>query len=303
MKVECPVCKAAQDVDPCAIPGPEAKGICRNCGTAFLIDRESGSLRWEKSDSGPEGETNEVYFPAADFGPSVLSRSQEGEEKRDYAALTVVAVALVALVIVAFSAFRNFDSGFVSNPIDSLGRAVKNLEEMVREKIEGPKRPVPPRIRRIRDSQRHVSRGYKFYKKGELEPALEEYAKALEIDARNAEAYFWRGRTYIKGGRYDEAMVEFKEAVSIRPNYSDAHDNLGWLYSRKGEDDRGIEHLTRSIELKPENGWTYYNRGRMYFRKGEREKALQDAKRACDLGFKDGCKVYEQYKGRGTTTQ
>jgi predicted Zn finger-like uncharacterized protein len=296
MKLTCPVCEAVYNIDPDKLADPVARVACKKCGTTLFIDKETGGVRAEREV--PEGvpEFGGSSGPSPADGPSILSGSSAETGSRDTLALGVVVAALIALVVTAFLAFRNFDTDFLSNPIDSVGRAVKNLEEGIREKLEGPKRDVPPHIKRARDSRRHLSRGIALFKKKRYEKAIEEYDMALRTDPKNPEAYFWKGRTLAVSGRPAEALTDLIRAVELKPDHADAHDNLGWIYSNQGEYEKSIHHLTRSIDLKPNNAWAYYTRGGMYFKKGDMEKALQDAKKSCDLGYRDGCKIYEKFK-------
>jgi Flp pilus assembly protein TadD len=59
--------------------------------------------------------------------------------------------------------------------------------------------------------------------------AISDYTKALEINPRDAEAYYNRGIAYGEKGQYDEAISDYNKALEINPISAEAYNNLAWL--------------------------------------------------------------------------
>lgn len=228
----------------------------------------------------------------------MLSHALKNKGSRDYLALGVFIVALIALLIIGYSLIRHQGRALIYNPASSISRLMKDLENYGKGNLGNIKKGILSRKKEKRKARKYIYLGYSYYKKGHFSKALSKFDRALQIDPESPEAYFWRGRTYIKTGQYGRAVADFKMAVKFNPAYAEAYDNMGWLYARGGKYDESINCLTRSIELKPDNGWAYYFRGRIYFKKGELRAALKDAEEACRLGFRDGCRLYERVKKR-----
>ena len=61
------------------------------------------------------------------------------------------------------------------------------------------------------------NRGLAQKGKGDLDGAIADYTKAIEIDPRNAEAYKNRGLALLTKGRDQEAEQDFKKAIELDP--------------------------------------------------------------------------------------
>ena len=63
--------------------------------------------------------------------------------------------------------------------------------------------------------------------RGQLDQAMSEYAKAIEIDPNNADAHKAMGAILIMKGHMQQAVERFSEALTIKPDSAEAHYNLG----------------------------------------------------------------------------
>jgi tetratricopeptide (TPR) repeat protein len=220
-------------------------------------------------------------------------RARPGSGDRDYAALGVLALLLVALGITGYFSFRTLVKDYDFRTEDMVKEWVRNIEERVNEWLG-----QTTRLRKgeTGSAREHLIEGYRLYRLKRYSKALDEFNRSIELNAKNPEAYYWRGSTLINQGRLENALEDFRQAVKLKPDYAEAYDLLGWLFDRLGDPDKGIESLSKSIAMRPDNGWAYYQRGRMLFKKGDRDHALKDVEEACKLGFREGCKAYESYK-------
>ena len=79
----------------------------------------------------------------------------------------------------------------------------------------------------------HINRGIalkdksQLDDKGQLDEAIAEFRKALQIQPDNAYARNDLGTALRAKGQWDEAIAEYREALQIKPDYADAHYNLG----------------------------------------------------------------------------
>lgn len=82
--------------------------------------------------------------------------------------------------------------------------------------------------------------GYVSLKRGEIEPALENFREALRHPALN-----WNvdsledclANTYLEIGRYDEAIAEYQRILQLNPNYPFARFSLAQAFEKKGQMD------------------------------------------------------------------
>ena len=59
-----------------------------------------------------------------------------------------------------------------------------------------------------------------------------------------------RGATYYQIGDYDRAIEDYSKAIELNANYVDAYLNRGITYNDKGDYDRAIEDYTKSNRVK-----------------------------------------------------
>ncbi|HRH43063.1 MAG TPA: tetratricopeptide repeat protein, partial [Pyrinomonadaceae bacterium] len=82
--------------------------------------------------------------------------------------------------------------------------------------------------------------GFISLKRGEIEPALENFREALRHPALN-----WNvdsledclANTYLEIGRYDEAIAEYQRILQLNPNYPFARFSLAQAFEKKGQMD------------------------------------------------------------------
>src|ERR1700752_637154 len=76
----------------------------------------------------------------------------------------------------------------------SLGYGESTIEDATKQKVETPI---------------HSFNGVEYLKKGMLNEAIAEFDKAIEIDSRDANAYYNRGLAYFYKGQYDQSISDF----------------------------------------------------------------------------------------------
>jgi tetratricopeptide (TPR) repeat protein len=137
--------------------------------------------------------------------------------------------------------------------------------------------------------QEHVRKGKHLFNNGQIEMAIAEYNKALEIDQHNAEAYLERGIAYDEKGYVDKALADLNKAIELSPRYAEAYLNRGVFWFRKGNFDKAITDYTTAIEINPRADGAYNNRGLALLKKSdnERKRALSDYNKAIEINPHD----------------
>jgi tetratricopeptide (TPR) repeat protein len=125
-----------------------------------------------------------------------------------------------------------------------------------------------PTVFSIARTRRRGSGGYfasaaRKYQQGNFQGALADYTQAIEINPRNANAYYNRG--LLKATKLQDeqgALADYNSAIQIRPSYDAAYNNRGNLKTDSLQDYQGaLADYNRAIQLKPRNAEAYFNRG------------------------------------------
>ena len=94
-----------------------------------------------------------------------------------------------------------------------------------------------------------------------------------------------RGNAYLIRGNFNPALQDFNKAVELDPNDANAYIIRGDAYLEKGDFDQALQDFNRAIELHPENAEAYVIRGSTWLYRQEWEKAKADLTTAKDMGI------------------
>jgi len=132
----------------------------------------------------------------------------------------------------------------------------------------------------------HYDRGITYLNKGELDKAISEFNKAVELNPSIAKVYYNRGIAYGRKGQYDRAISDNNKAIELNPKYEWAFYNRGLAYYYKGKLDQSIDDFSKTIEIDPRIDKAYFNRGLAYHDKAQLDKAISDYTKAIELAPK-----------------
>lgn len=95
---------------------------------------------------------------------------------------------------------------------------------------------------------------------------------------KQAEEHFRKGFSYQDGGDLNKAIEEYNKALELNPGYTQVYINLGTVYLGKQDYDRAIETFEKVLELNYLDKKAHYNIGLAYLYKGDLEKAKEEVK-------------------------
>jgi len=174
--------------------------------------------------------------------------------------------------------------------------------------------------RALRQRQARQARdlGERYLARDDTGRALEQFYKALEIDADDPYLHYDLALTYDMKGVLDKTEYHLKKAIDLKPDYSNAYNYLGVVYFRQGKVDQAIEsyhkalanllylnpqdahlnlgiahlsrkdyqkakgHLEEAIRLVPDFVAAYNNLGQVYEGMGQYSKAKDAYRRALE---------------------
>ncbi len=115
---------------------------------------------------------------------------------------------------------------------------------------------------------------------GDFTAALDEYDKALQVNPKNAMAYYGRGRVRLATANYTEAKVDLNRALTIDANLSSARLALIGILMYTRDFATGIVEATKVIQNDPQSALAYYERGICNGEVGKRNEAVSDLSQA-----------------------
>ena len=126
-------------------------------------------------------------------------------------------------------------------------------------------------------------RGLAYLSKDELDNALVDFNKAIELDRVSKEAYKGRSAVYRVKDDFDKAIDDAVRLVQLDPTDAAAYCALYLSYSGKDDFENAIVSLNEAIRLNPDQPLFYSSRGDIYLAKIDFDNAIKDYNKAIQL--------------------
>ena len=119
--------------------------------------------------------------------------------------------------------------------------------------------------------------------KYDYDGALADYNKAIDLDAKCAQAYDSRSFIEICKGDFDSAIADSTRAIELAPGNPGAFYDRGVARDNKGDFDGAISDYAHAAKLSPDSALSYALLGAARQSKGDSAGALADMDRAVGL--------------------
>jgi tetratricopeptide (TPR) repeat protein len=129
----------------------------------------------------------------------------------------------------------------------------------------------------------HICLGGVYNETGTYDLAVQEFQRAVQIDAGNEDGLRGEADAYVKLGNSAAAEVAYQKAISLRPNYWGVYSWLGKFYYDQARYPEAITQFKKVIELAPSNYRGYSNLGAMYVAQGKYLEALASLNKSIEI--------------------
>src|SRR5216684_3546467 len=120
--------------------------------------------------------------------------------------------------------------------------------------------------------------------KGDLDTAIADATRAIEIDPQYAWGFMSRGVLHSKRREPGPAHADFGKAIEIEPHGGfDGYRVRGMAFALRGDYRHAFADYSRWIEIDPNCAFAYALRGETYLRNGDEEHALADESKALEI--------------------
>ncbi len=128
--------------------------------------------------------------------------------------------------------------------------------------------------------------GYIYRDKWELEKALEYIKKFVESSPDDANAVDSLAEIYFNMGRLDESIAKYKEAVEIKEDFYLAYGSIGYIYALKEDYSEAMKWIDKFTSIAPTSGVkaeSYLCKGFLHYWRGSNNQSLEYLLRVPDL--------------------
>jgi tetratricopeptide (TPR) repeat protein len=111
------------------------------------------------------------------------------------------------------------------------------------------------------DATDYYNSGNAKIAKGDLDGAIADYTKAIELKPDDAETYIIRGRVKKAKGDLDGAIADYTKAIELKPDDAEIYIIRAIAKAAKNDSDGTLADCNKAIELQPNNAEAYMIRG------------------------------------------
>lgn len=126
----------------------------------------------------------------------------------------------------------------------------------------------------------YESRAAVWHKSGQIDAALQDFTRAIQLDPQSARLLNNRGFLQLSRQQFAAALADFDAAIAIDPQYANAFNNRGLLHIAQGQHRQAVLDLNQAIQANPEYVDAYNNRGFALMQLGKWDRALADFNQA-----------------------
>jgi len=163
-----------------------------------------------------------------------------------------------------------------------------------------PFKGLPPVTKKI------SSKAISLLNEGKYKEAIEKFTEAITDDPENPIFYYYRGVGFEKNGDLDKAMEDYQKSVELKPDFILPTANIGKIYAKKREHEKAVEFYKKAVELGDQNATNYYNYGVCLMNLGKKEQAKEVLEKLISLDENYSDAYYQLgiiYIGLGNSAQ
>lgn len=124
--------------------------------------------------------------------------------------------------------------------------------------------------------QKYFDRGMELFEQGNFTKARLEFKNVLQIDPKDANAYYMFGQIEEKEENWPKAYALFLRATELDPKHVDAQVHLGTIFALAGETEKALAAADAALDVKPNDAAAMVLKGFVKAKMGEKGAAIND---------------------------
>jgi Flp pilus assembly protein TadD len=164
-------------------------------------------------------------------------------------------------------------------------RAV-NIPEFVNVPPDGLEKIEPQAM----EIYRVANRAFELMEKGQMAEAAQEWRKAVQLDADDADAHLHLALALTGIGQVGEAAEEYRKACDLDPQHPGWFAHLAAALLLTGDVNGAVVNFRKSLALDPSNPGVEADLGAALFQNGQAQEGFEHMRKAVDMApnFADG---------------
>jgi tetratricopeptide (TPR) repeat protein len=126
---------------------------------------------------------------------------------------------------------------------------------------------------------KYLERGKEYFAQESYDKALVELKNVLQIDPKDAEAYYLLGKVEEQKENWQQAFGNYSRAVELNPNHTNALYKLGLVYYLTGDTGKASEKVDEILKIQPNNLYGRTLRAAIMYKKGDKNGAIRETEK------------------------
>ncbi|MDJ0784842.1 MAG: tetratricopeptide repeat protein [Desulfosarcinaceae bacterium] len=127
-----------------------------------------------------------------------------------------------------------------------------------------------------RETSDQFTKGMEAFVKGDFDMSESLFTKILSVTPDHKQALVSRGAARLKNERTRVALEDFNRAIELDASNARVFHLRGLAHEKQGNQTAAIEDFSRAVEINPEYGAAYFSRATLYNKMGRGEDAASD---------------------------
>ena len=135
-------------------------------------------------------------------------------------------------------------------------------------------------------AQDHLKSGMGHFQSGEIDAALTDVNRAIELNPGYVDAFFLRAAIRNKKGDAAGVLADYNKIIELAPSVSGVeviYTNRSMMRLRSGDVDGALDDLNRAISINPKVAEIYNGRAITRLQRGDPDGALADYEKTIEL--------------------
>lgn len=125
--------------------------------------------------------------------------------------------------------------------------------------------------------------GFILTQKGEVDEAMAEFQKALQINPKDPPSWNNVGNVLLHWGKVAEAIPYFQKALQVNPDYAEARNNLGSALLQEGKVHEAVAQFQKVLQINPDSVEAHGNLGNVMLQEGKVDEAIAQYQKALQI--------------------
>ena len=126
---------------------------------------------------------------------------------------------------------------------------------------------------RATDSPQRAQKAMTFFKEARWEDAVKEFSDGISGDPANPLLYFYRGLSQENRGQMEEALADYQKAIELKPDFVLPYSRSAKIYARQQNHEKANEFYQKAVELGDQDITTLYNHAIILMNLGKNSEA------------------------------